>query len=719
MVAFGHYIEHLKTKKPEWASRFLNYGNLKTIIARLREVSTGGEDVGAEDSDEETPFVCYNEDDLKVYKGFEPVTVEEVRDLFKRALLHEVEKAGKFHSKLLDHFKEALDCQTEDFWSGLERGNSDTASNHSGHAHNTGHKQVTKLNSKYYHNKQICETLYQEISALKHFSATHRIAIRKIIKKFNKELKRCGEPQLQLDTQEWLSKYNTLAQDPQCGGYSNILLETIECTYAEFHTFQDINDARQQLQGSRFDTKPQLDLFVMGLLLGFTLPLVILVVYLFYLNPTAVDLSSFWTVLPLYRVLILTNLAMWAWGIDLFVFNSYYLNHTYILGLNPEKQLQWPTMINYAAIFTIINCVNLAVHFLLYGMVHVHFSVFVIYGGLLLFVMPLPIMQWDTRRSMLRSIARCARLPFELPYKLLFKPETLVTIQFRDFYFADQLTSAAIVLGDLIYINCFTWTGAWRAGPDTAIIHAQTCLAVNNTLKPLVICWPYVWRFLQCVTMLKVTKNKAHVFNGVKYFICLVILVVGSVAQNTEYALAWHLWVLITFVGQCYAWLWDFLMDWGWKLYDFSTFWSGSASERNPHAKPRVPGVRSPLVNRADGMFKTRRRHLSWVLHSMCIPLDLFCRLLFFTTIDEGLSPWLPDPRMLALVLGIIEISRRCVWNVLRIENEQLHNLESYRSRTDEVPEPLNQIFGEEWAPFLRTRLRRTLLLGSLRKVST
>eukprot|EP01064_Diplonema_japonicum_P023427 TRINITY_DN33852_c0_g1_i1.p1 TRINITY_DN33852_c0_g1~~TRINITY_DN33852_c0_g1_i1.p1 ORF type:complete len:745 (+),score=104.53 TRINITY_DN33852_c0_g1_i1:55-2235(+) len=695
MVAFGHYIEHLKTMKPEWASRFLNYGNLKTIIARLREVtSSPEEDRGDADSDEETPFVCYNEEDLKIYKGYEPVTAEEVSDLFKRALLHEVDKAGCFHSKLLDHFKESLDCQTEDFWSGLDR----TSEGGSSHANQTlthsQKQQIAKNSSKYWQNKRMCETLYQEISALKHFSATHRIAIRKIIKKFNKELKRIGENVLQIDTSEYLTRYNTKAQDPQCGGYSNILLETIECTYAEFHTCQDINDARQQLQSSKFDTKPQLDLFVMGLLLGFMLPLVILVVYLYYSNEGAVDLSSFWVVLPLYRMLALSNLAMWAWGVDLFLFNNYYLNHTYILGLNPETQLQWPTMINYAAIFTILNCANLAVHFLLYGVVHIHFSVFFVYGCLLVLVLPLPVLQWNTRRALLRSVGRCARLPLELPFKLLFNPESLVTVQFRDFFFADQLTSASILLGDLVYFSCFTYTGAWRAAPAHALHHASMCLEINNSLKPFIICWPYVWRACQCVVMLKVTKNRVHVLNCGKYMICILVLVVGFVAQHTQYEFMWHIWVLVTFVGQFYSWMWDYLMDWGWKLYDTTTFWSGKLSRKG--SKGDSPTPCSPLVSSIT-TFKTRRRHLSWVVHSTCIPLDLFCRMLFFTTIDEGISPWLPDPRMLSLFLGIVEIMRRCVWNVLRIENEQLHNLESYRSKTDEVPEPLNQIFGEEW----------------------
>eukprot|EP00659_Diplonema_papillatum_P021103 gene21103-32511_t len=108
MVAFGHYIEHLKTVKPEWASRFLNYGNLKTVISRIRTLQLDDDDAAHADadSDEDAPFVCYNEEDLRLYRGIEPATVDEVRDLFERALRREIEKAGEFHSKLLEHFRQ-------------------------------------------------------------------------------------------------------------------------------------------------------------------------------------------------------------------------------------------------------------------------------------------------------------------------------------------------------------------------------------------------------------------------------------------------------------------------------------------------------------------------------------------------------------------------------------------------------------------------------------
>ena len=694
MVAFGHYLEHLKTLKPEWASKFLNYGNLKTLIARIRELS-GAEYDYAPDSDDEAPFVCYDQIDLRIYKGREAATLDEIRDQFKIAVTYEVDKAAEFHSRLLEHFKESLEKQTDDFWHGSSgHGNSLTSGSEVEASNSRG---VTfASNPKYWQNKQLCESLYQEVSMLKHFSGTHRIAIRKIIKKFNKEMKRAGYKQESgVDPADFLYRYNTKAQDPHGGGYSNFILETIEGTYAEFHACEDITDARRRLKQSISHSghgAPP-DVFLMGILVGTLIPICCFLVYLFVVEPDAVALTTFWAILPLYRALALLNIGMWAWALDLYLFSRCYLNHTYILGLNPEKQLRWTTMVNYSAALSVIMCCNLGIHFILFDIVHFHFTVVVLLLVAVCLVIPLPILEWDTRKSTLRAIWRCM---FEVPAKLLFyKNEDLVTIQFRDFFLADQLVSASIFLGDLYYCGCFSFYVLTSSGSSVRgtspgdLIAASECMQTNNAVKPFIICLPYIWRLCQCVIMMKVTKNRVHIANGVKYSLGLLVLVVGDLARRSQSDYFYIVWVMVTLSGQLYSWFWDFIMDWGWKLFDWNILWRTRRSHsRSTNMTPMLP---------AGAAFKTRRIHLPWLFHASCIPGDLIFRLLFFTTIDEGLSPFLPDPRLLSLCLGVIEIFRRCIWNVLRIENEQLHNLESYRPKTDEVPEPLNEIFGEEW----------------------
>eukprot|EP01063_Lacrimia_lanifica_P023171 TRINITY_DN3065_c1_g1_i1.p1 TRINITY_DN3065_c1_g1~~TRINITY_DN3065_c1_g1_i1.p1 ORF type:complete len:776 (+),score=248.38 TRINITY_DN3065_c1_g1_i1:121-2448(+) len=740
MVAFGHYIEHLKTCKPEWAAHFLNYGNLKTIITRLREFQPIDDEETIVESEEDTPFVCYTEADLRVYKSREPHSVEEVKEKFVEALQHEVDKAGALHSHLLEHFRTSLENQVDDYWkspSAATMPRKLPRETHDDDLIGLGPPgpmmQPSPDHPKYWHNKRMCETLYQEVSTLKHFSGTHRIAIRKIIKKFNKALKKINREDLQVDTAEYVDRYNTKAQDPHGGGYSNILLENIECTYAEFHACESIHDARKQLKrlqaGHEHSHSRTADVFLMGILVGLMLALGTLLAYLYFVTPDALSLTTFWVVLPVYRACILLIAALWAWSIDLYFFSRCYLNHTYILGLNPDWQMPWYSLMNYAAVFTLILCVNLAVHFILFDQFHPHFTIFVLLIMLLALVMPLNVMRWDTRKAFLKTLWRCIIAPFQLPYQLLVCPDSMVTVQFKEFFLADQFISASILLGDLTYSVCFGVTSAWlgtsnELGLQESLIQADNCIKWNNRYKPFVIIWPYLWRMSQCVTMLKVTQNKVHLYNLIKYSIGVLILVVGYVgtwggSEQQDAEMLYVVWVAVTFVGQSYAWAWDVMMDWGWKLYDWSSvfnrrgrstlsfgvtsiFFDTPTSRASPAGA--AAGATSPLLSRDPSQspfirstFRTRRQHLPWIIYAVSIPTDLFMRFLCFTQIDEGLHPFVKDPRLMLLMLGLNETARRCAWNVLRIENEQLHNLESYRSKTDEVPEPLNRIFGEDW----------------------
>ena len=722
MVAFGHYIEHLKTCKPEWASRFLNYGNLKTLITTARLLSDlERSEIEEVDSDEETPFVCYSEEDLRIYKSYSPVTLEEVHEQFKAAVEHEVDKAGQHHSHLLEQFKTVLDDQMEDFWSGgLGAGMA---------------PHPPEDNPKYWENKRLCENLYQEVSTLKHFSGTHRIAIRKIIKKYNKQMKRAQRPDLTIDTAIYLARYNDQAQDPQGGGYSNILLETIECTYAEFHSCENIQDARRQLKSSiqhHGNDMPVYDVFCIGLLVGILIPFLFCVGILSLNKPEAMSLESFDGVLPAHRALMLLNLAMWGWTLDLYLFNRCYLNHTYILGNNPDTQLQWTEMVRYAAGHTIIITGNLALHLFWYGQLHVHFTLIILFGTIALFLLPLPIFNWSTRKSAIHIACRCAILPFTLPFQLLFNPSTLVTVQFRDFFLADQLISAAIVLSDLSYSACFGLRSA-GAAPDEYLQVADTCLKWNSNIKPLIICWPYLWRTCQCIVMLKVTNNKVHLANLGKYSIGVLVLGVGFAATHTE-SLVCSSTPTHTrtpphpvdrpFLGRSWrcrpsvrlaVGLLDGL---GMEAVRFCVSlekvevdgegrqWPppcrfdahgrecncperGFARTRHPDQPTRDKRIQNeaaaPVVVGTLRRDSSRPGDAAAILHnhkrgtlSVCCPPP--------ATADDTIHyRKVLDPRTLLFFLGAVEIIRRSFWNVLRIENEQLHNLESYRSKTDEV----------------------------------
>ena len=81
-------------------------------------------------------------------------------------------------------------------------------------------------------------------------------------------------------------------------------------------------------------------------------------------------------------------------------------------------------------------------------------------------------------------------------------------------------------------------------------------------------------------------------------------------------------------------------MDWGWKLLDFGALWRKRAPlGRGVSSRSTTPLLSSPYTG-GNGGFKTRRKHLSWSVHLVAIPLDLVMRLMFFAKVDEGMHPY-------------------------------------------------------------------------------
>lgn len=107
-----------------------------------------------------------------------------------------------------------------------------------------------------------------------------------------------------------------------------------------------------------------------------------------------------------------------------------------------------------------------------------------------------------------------------------------------------------------------------------------------------------------------------------------------------------------------YSYLWDIIMDWGlFNSTDKETF-----------------GLR-PVIN------------YSRAFYYYAIVINLILRSTFTITmfINVNNYAWLTSIGYGTLI-GVLELYRRWVWSLLRIENEQVNNLERYRHVHD-IPE--------------------------------
>lgn len=118
--------------------------------------------------------------------------------------------------------------------------------------------------------------------------------------------------------------------------------------------------------------------------------------------------------------------------------------------------------------------------------------------------------------------------------------------------------------------------------------------------------------------------------------------------QFTNYYIAF---IVISFVSLVYSYLWDIIMDWG--LFN--------STQSETFALRPVITYSRPFYYFAIILNLVLRCTFTI---TMFIPVNNY---LWLTSIGYG------------TLIGVMELFRRWVWSLLRIENEQVNNLERYR----------------------------------------
>jgi hypothetical protein len=237
-----------------------------------------------------------------------------------------------------------------------------------------------------------------------------------------------------------------------------------------------------------------------------------------------------------------------------------------------------------------------------------------------------------TRNSFFRVFRQCLKLPF-------------VDVRFVDFFVADWGTSLIVPCGDLFYVVCY-----YTAGLNDVINDHPTKMCANarhDWNYPVVII-PYFWRGCQTLKMYFKTKKIAHLINHGKYQSCILFFVLEwANALWPSDALNICVWISRVW-AQLYCWVWDVLMDWGW-----------------------ISGKKRIM------MFPGR-------VYVIAAIVD-FCLRMYWIFVVLYIQPAIGKDYTY-LLQGTVEVFRRSMWSIFRIENENVNNLELYRA-IDFVPQ--------------------------------
>ena len=190
--------------------------------------------------------------------------------------------------------------------------------------------------------------------------------------------------------------------------------------------------------------------------------------------------------------------------------------------------------------------------------------------------------------------------------------------------------------------------------------------ALQHVILPLFAALPLLIRFAQCLRMYSATKLRMpHLANGFKYCFAQSVVLFGALHFNVHESKSWSalkiLWVASYALSTLYTYSWDVLMDWGLGFKDF-----GFLRKRRMISFMRWPYYTAMMAD----FFLRFLWTVSLVPASATIGLGVF--------LHDNVVPW----------LGFIEIARRAMWSIFRLENEHLTNTSGYR-RLKYVPPSL------------------------------
>ncbi|CAN6614750.1 hypothetical protein TRVA0_006S00386 [Trichomonascus vanleenenianus] len=474
---------------------------------------------------------------------------------------------------------------------------------------------------------------YRSLELLKGYRALNYTAIRKIVKKFDKLTHNSI-------CEKYLEKLNGL-EFVKSDILDNLLVKT-ENLYASYFEDGNHKSAVEKLRAKEFPEQHYTDMFTIGLFLGLSVPLFVyaLVTGIQHLgHPERPDTSYLFQIWGgFFIVILMLNL----FTINLMIWKKQKINYPFVFEFDPRYILD---PCQYGVIPAILM-------FLLSVFGWFTFNDFFpttfparyfpcIYLGICVavFVVPLPIFQWRSRRWLFIS---CWRLLLS----------GLYPVEFKDFFMGDIFCSLNYSLSNASFFFCLyatDWINVYPGSPTTS-----RCSSSKSRLLGFLNCLPGIWRFLQCIRRFLDTGDWfPHLANAAKYSCLILYYMFLSLLRidRGESTPIRAMFILFASLNSVYSSFWDIIMDWSLGQTD-----TENTLLRDELAYPKVyyyiMMVLDPIMR------------FSWVLYAA-----------YYDQIQQSAK--------ISFIVALIEIIRRFLWVFFRVENEHCANVGRFRASRD------------------------------------
>eukprot|EP00004_Rigifila_ramosa_P024271 TRINITY_DN6982_c0_g1_i4.p1 TRINITY_DN6982_c0_g1~~TRINITY_DN6982_c0_g1_i4.p1 ORF type:complete len:776 (-),score=185.63 TRINITY_DN6982_c0_g1_i4:8-2335(-) len=430
---------------------------------------------------------------------------------------------------------------------------------------------------------------------------------------------------------------------------SSVLVEITSETeeiYASVLEAGDRSMARSKLRVEQ-DTDPHLwSTFFLGLYLGIFLTAIFIVVVA---SGEGLVVDPEWqSIFRMYRGFMIPIVFFFLLGLDVFVWLKYKINYILIFEMDPRDHLAIQEFLSISGLLSLLWISSV----LAYSFApNIHFipryynPVALFFCFLVIILMPFDIFYRTSRTWAFRTMMRVFAAPF-------------VAVHFHDLWLGDQFNSMVTFFLDMEFFVCY------YTANDSSV-----CGTVRYGIRPIIATLPPLWRLLQCLRRYRdQNRNRVHLLNAFKYASVIFVVIWSSLSSANHEAgkEGWSsydtMWAISAVFASSFAFWWDVRKDWG------------LGEKNSPHF-----------------LLRNELRYPPWVYY-VAVAFNLILRFLWIVTMSpsqQQLSRALGNPQAWVTIAAFLELFRRTIWNLIRLENEHLNNCDSFRA-VREIPLPLD-----------------------------
>ncbi|KAH8415428.1 hypothetical protein KR222_011598 [Zaprionus bogoriensis] len=604
----------------EWRQQYMRYTELKTLIRRGVE-DAPGEEAG---SGEQHAYYAAFEEQFFAECQHE---LTRVNNFFLEKLAEARRKHGTLKLQLLASVR--APGHTSSAYSLHSQRLSAVGSTGIGAPSNRKLMTQRQLRNAY-------SEFYLTLVLLQNFQTLNETGFRKICKKYDKYLKSTRGS-------AWMDRYIANAAFTDQRALQRMIAE-VEELYTRYLAGGDRSRAMTKLRVPPLgEPTPPRIVFRAGLALGMFLMLAIATLFSYFRRPPpTANIEAFmrlyrgpftWVIFNFYMA---ANVAGWQRA---------GVNHVLIFEIDPRSHLQPATFLEIASTFGMLGTLSM-LGFLFHDLMHVRdpfvFPLALTLIMITLLINPLPIMNWPARWWTIRLVGRVVTAPLHY-------------VGFADFWMGDQMNSLVTCMSDYYYIGRFYVT-CWLRYTNVNVCFAE------DVFVPISRCLPAWFRFAQCLRRFRDSGSKSvtYLMNAGKYSTTFFVVFFSTMRNHTDddYANTFsnpYTWFFITsyVVSTVYCYLWDVIKDFG-----IFKIWRG------------------------EHLFLREKLVYPQSFYYFVIVENLLLRC-FWAVEFVMLYHKVITPYNIKTCASILEITRRFIWNFIRLENEHLYNCGNFRATRD------------------------------------